>query len=98
MIGNTQRGFAWTRAVLGLRCAEIHICGAINAKKLLIKILEDCGDAYEVIEYKRDTPLEVCTAPFMLKDIEKGDALVAFSKKRVLELSKLFQRRASKAA
>jgi ATP-dependent RNA helicase SUPV3L1/SUV3 len=98
MIGSTQRGFAWTRAVLGLRCAEIHICGAINAKELLIKILEDCGDAYEVIEYKRDTPLEVCTAPFMLKDIEKGDALVAFSKKRVLELSKLFQEKGVKSS
>jgi ATP-dependent RNA helicase SUPV3L1/SUV3 len=96
MIASSQRGFAWTRAILGLRCAEIHICGAINAKKLLIKILEDCGDAYEIIEYRRDTPLEVCTAPFILKDIEKGDALVAFSKKRVLELSKYFQDRGVK--
>ncbi len=96
MIANSQRGQAWTRAVLGLRCSEIHICGAINAKKLLVKILEDCGDAYEIIEYKRDTPLEVSTVPFLLKDIEKGDALVAFSKRRVLELSKYFQDRGFK--
>ncbi|NLT13733.1 MAG: RNA helicase [Clostridiales bacterium] len=98
MISNAQRGFAWTRAVLGLKCAEIHICGAINAKSLLIKILEDCGDPYEIIEYKRDTPLEVCSAPFSLKEIEKGDALVAFSKKRVLELSKYFQERGVKSS
>jgi ATP-dependent RNA helicase SUPV3L1/SUV3 len=96
MIANTQRGQAWTRAVLGLRCAEIHICGAINAKNLLVKILEDCGDAYEIIEYKRDTPLEVCPAPFTLREVEKGDALVAFSKRRVLELSKYFQDRGIK--
>ena len=98
MMASSQRGFAWTRAVLGLRCAEIHICGAINAKNLLVKILEDCGDAYEIIEYRRDTPLEVCSAPFNLKEIEKGDALVAFSKKRVLELSKYFQDRGIKSS
>ena len=88
MIGSSQRGQAWTRAVLGLRCPEIHVCGAVNARKLMEKILTDCGNDYEVIEYKRDTPLEVCDEIFSLSKIQKGDALVAFSKKRVLELSK----------
>jgi ATP-dependent RNA helicase SUPV3L1/SUV3 len=96
MIAGSQRGQAWTRAILGLLCGEIHICGAINAKKLVTTILDDCGDTYEVIEYKRDTPLEVCSEPFSFRHIEKGDALVAFSKKRVLELSKLYQERGVK--
>lgn len=90
MIGDSQRGDAWTRALLGLQCAEMHICGAINAKELLINILNDCGDYFEIQEYVRQTPLKVWNDPFSLKDVEKGDALVAFSKKRVLELSKLF--------
>jgi len=96
MIGNLQRGFAWTRALLGLKCREIHVCGAFNAKDLVTKMLEDCRDEYEIIEYRRDTPLQVCSAPFLLKDIEKGDALVAFSKRRVLELSKHFRDRGIK--
>jgi ATP-dependent RNA helicase SUPV3L1/SUV3 len=91
MMGSSQRGFAWTRAILGLKCREIHVCGALNAKTLLVRMLEDCGDEYRIIEYRRDTPLEVCSAPFSLRHIEKGDALVAFSKRRVLELSKYFQ-------
>jgi len=91
MISNSQRGQAWTRALLGLNCDEIHVCGAINSKELLIKIIEDCGDAYDITEYKRETPLEIIEKPFRFSDIEKGDALVAFSKKRVLELSKYFQ-------
>lgn len=90
MIADSQRGQAWTRALLGLQCSEIHICGALNAKELVIKILDDCGDFFEVIEYKRQTPLEVMTELFTLKDAQKGDALVAFSKKRVLELSKYY--------
>jgi ATP-dependent RNA helicase SUPV3L1/SUV3 len=91
MISNSQRGQAWTRALLGLNCDEIHVCGAVNSKELLIKIIEDCGDAYDITEYKRETPLEIIEKPFSFNDIEKGDALVAFSKKRVLELSKYFQ-------
>jgi ATP-dependent RNA helicase SUPV3L1/SUV3 len=96
MVGSSQRGFAWTRALLGLQCAEIHVCGASNARALLEKIISDCGDEYQVIEYKRDTPLEVCREPFTPHDIEKGDALVAFSKRRVLELSKYYQDRGIK--
>lgn len=87
MIDNDQRGAAWTRAVLGLKSEEIHICGATNARKLIVKIIEDCGEEYEIIEYKRDTPLEIEDKSFIYRGIEEGDALVAFSKKKVLELA-----------
>jgi len=93
MIANPQRGHAWTKALLGLRCMEIHVCGAAVVKELVVKVLEDCEDEYEIIEYKRQTPLEVMTKPFSFNRIEKGDALVAFSKKRVLELSKFYLER-----
>ncbi|MBX9137866.1 MULTISPECIES: helicase-related protein [unclassified Clostridium] len=87
MINDSQRGIAWTRAVLGLRCNEIHICGAMNAKELLIKILEDCEDDYEIKEYHRSIPLEVETKNFSYNDVQEGDAIVVFSKKRVLEIA-----------
>lgn len=87
MIDDDQRGAAWTRALLGLKCKEIHICGALNAKKLIIRILEDMQEEYEIREYKRDIPLEVIDKPFSYKNIESGDALVTFSKKKVLELA-----------
>lgn len=86
MIKDDQRGAAWTRALLGLNCKEIHVCGAINSKKLLIKIIEDCQDQYEFKEYKRSIPLEMQYDSFSYKNIQDGDALVVFSKKRVLEL------------
>jgi len=87
MINDDQRGAAWTRAVLGLKSKEIHICGAVNAKELLIEIIKDCSEEYEIIEYKRQVPLVTEDKPFSYKDIEKGDALVTFSKKKVLELA-----------
>ncbi|MDP4145025.1 MAG: helicase-related protein [Bacillota bacterium] len=90
MIDDDQRGAAWTRAVLGLKCREIHICGALNAKELLLEIIEDCGDDYEIREYKRDIPLIVEERSFSYENVQEGDALVLFSKKRVLELAKYF--------
>ncbi len=90
MINDDQRGQAWTRALLGLKCKEIHICGALNTKNLLIEILEDLGDYYEIREYKRDIPLIVEDKPFAYKDVAEGDALVVFSKKKVLGLGQYF--------
>lgn len=98
MIANSQRGGAWTRALLGLRCEELHLCGALHAKELLLKILEDCGDRAEVIEYTRPVPLEVIEKSFEFKNAAPGDALVVFSKRKVLELSKLFSDRGKKVS
>ncbi|GIM27340.1 helicase [Clostridium polyendosporum] len=98
MINDDQRGAAWTRALLALKCKEIHICGAFNTKELLIEIIEDCGDQYEIREYKRDLPLIVEDNPFYYKDIQDGDALVVFSKKRVLELASHYSNLGIKAS
>ncbi|NMM62293.1 RNA helicase [Clostridium sp. P21] len=87
MIKDDQRGAAWTRALLGLNCKEIHVCGAINSKNLLVKIIEDCQDEYDFKEYRRSIPLAVEYNSFSHKNIQDGDALVVFSKKRVLELA-----------
>ncbi|MBZ9687287.1 RNA helicase [Clostridium estertheticum] len=87
MINDDQRGAAWTRAVLGLKSKEIHICGATNARELLIEIIKDCSEEYEIIEYKRDVPLSMEDESFAYKNTYKGDALVTFSKKKVLELA-----------
>lgn len=87
MIDDDQRGSAWTRAILALKCKEIHVCGALNTKELIINIIEDCGDEYELKEYFRNIPLKIEQEAFKLKDIKKGDALVTFSKKKVLQLA-----------
>lgn len=86
MIGDSQRGAAWTRALLGVKCKEIHVCGALNTKELLEKILKDCKDDYEIKEYTRNIPLEVEYKNFNIRDAKEGDAIVVFSKKRVLEI------------
>ncbi len=90
LLSDSQRGDAWTRAVLGLRCSEIHLCGALNAKEQLIRMIRDCGDDYEIKEYSRLVPLKTQKSGVRFTEVEPGDALIAFSKKRVLSLSRYF--------
>lgn len=98
MIKDDFRGFAWTRAVLGLKAREIHVCGAFNAKNILVNIIEDCGENYEIIEYVREMPLIVEDKAFKLKNTSAGDGLVVFSKKKVLELASYFAEKGIKAS
>ena len=98
MIDDSQRGAAWSRAVLGVRAKEVHVCGAANAKEILVKMLEDCKDEYEIKEYKRTIPLEVEEEEFDFRNIQEGDALVVFSKKKVLSLAEECSSKGTKAS
>jgi len=98
MIRDPFRGMAWSRAVLGLQCDEIHICGAVNAKFILETIINDCKDEYEIKEYKRSIPLEVEYKNFSYNDTKEGDAIVVFSKKRVLEIAQEYSSKGIKAS
>ena len=59
MISDVGRGAAWTKALLGLRCKEIHVCGGLEAKKIVKKIAKACGDDFELNTYDRFSKLKV---------------------------------------
>ena len=96
LVSDSQRGDAWTRAILGLCCPEIHLCGALNTKEQLIKMIKDCGDDFEIKVYSRLVPLQTQKAHVKFTDVKYGDALVAFSKRKVLSLSRYFSERGIK--
>lgn len=88
MIADPYRGHNWTRAVLGLRAQEIHLCMAPEAEDIVVQMIKRCGDQFRVVRHKRNTRLTMEPRPFNLKrDLKKGDALIVFSKKSVLALA-----------
>lgn len=92
MISDRDRGYAWTRAILGIMCPEIHLCMAPEAKDIIIKMIEECEDTYEVHEHVRDTELRFQPGIFDVeRDLQKGDALIVFSKRKVLALASYLQ-------
>ena len=83
MIADRNRGGAWTRAILGLVAERIYLCMSPDAKDICIKLIELCGDTYEVIEHKRDTELRF-VGVIGEGGIRKNDAVILFSRKNVL--------------
>ncbi len=98
LLSDSQRGAAWTRAILGLNSQEIHVCGALNARDQLVRMIEDCGDELVLHQYERAVPLEIVREPVELSNVQQGDALVAFSKKRVVALAEYLASRGVAAA
>ncbi|ODV86935.1 hypothetical protein CANARDRAFT_27285 [[Candida] arabinofermentans NRRL YB-2248] len=86
MIGDEFRGFAWTNAILGARCKEIHLCGELAAVPLVKKLVSMTNDDIEIIEYERLGSLVVDEEPASLDDLHKGDCIVCFSKNNILNL------------
>ena len=84
MVGNKYRGGAWTSAILGVCAKEIHCCLAPEGKDILIRLIEECGDTYEIIEHKRKAEIKADNDSFSFpKDVCKHDALIVFSRARV---------------
>jgi hypothetical protein len=59
MLCDSFRGFAWTRALMGVRCKEIHVCGGLEAQDIVEKIAKMCGDEFEMKTYDRFGELRV---------------------------------------
>ena len=87
MIADRQRGYAWTRAVLGVLAPEVHLCAAPEAKDLLIRLIESCGDSVEVEVHQRTTPLICMSHTVDYQRVQPGDALITFSKVGVLSVA-----------
>lgn len=83
MIADKDRGFSWFKAITKANAEEVHIIGSKNIKAMMMDLLDD-GVA-EIYEYTREIPLQVENKEFSLKNTKKGDALVCFSRKQVLE-------------
>ncbi|WP_233523063.1 helicase-related protein [Peribacillus saganii] len=90
MLADKDRGFSWYKAISKANAREVHIIGSRNIKKMLLQLLGD--SSIEVHDYSRDIPLQVESKEFSLKNTKKGDALVCFSRRQVLETASLLQR------
>lgn len=49
MLSNSSRGYAWTRAFLGVAAKEVHLCGEESALNFIKNMAEKLGEKFEVI-------------------------------------------------
>jgi ATP-dependent RNA helicase SUPV3L1/SUV3 len=88
----TERGWAWTRALLGLKAREIHLAGDDSAVEWVERLCQKTGDSFEVVRYKRLSTLE--TAPPLNLDFSKirpGDCVITFSRKDIYSIKRIIE-------
>lgn len=82
MISDKDRGWGWSRALLGLPASQLHLCGDPAALTLLEVLAAECDDPLEMKRYKRLSPLVVMgEALNSINEVQEGDCLVAFSRR-----------------
>ena len=90
MIADSQRGPAWTAAVLGTAAEELHLCGEERAVPTIEALAKITGDELIVHRYQRLSPLEIAPRSLErdLTRIRKGDCVVTFSRTNIFNLKK----------
>nr|WP_272495740.1 helicase-related protein [Bacillus pinisoli] len=96
MIADKDRGFAWYKAITKANAKEVHIIGSYSMRAMILQLVGKSN--ITIKEYVRDTPLKVEDQEFKLKYAKKGDALICFSRRRVLETASLLQREGKKVS
>ncbi|XP_039172546.1 DExH-box ATP-dependent RNA helicase DExH18, mitochondrial-like [Eucalyptus grandis] len=88
MMADPYRGYAWTRALLGLKVDEIHVCGDPSVLNMVRKICSDTGDELHECHYDRFKPLVVEAKTLLghLRNVRSGDCVVAFSLREICEV------------
>ncbi|KAI0469534.1 P-loop containing nucleoside triphosphate hydrolase protein [Xylaria cf. heliscus] len=94
MIGDVERGWAWTQAFLGVQAKEVHLCGEERTVELIQSLCATIGDKCIVHRYKRLSGLETMDESLngKLSKLEKGDAVVSFSRVGIHALKKQIER------
>ncbi|CAD1475255.1 unnamed protein product, partial [Heterotrigona itama] len=99
LIRDPSRGWAWTRALLGLAADEIHLCGEFAAVPMVQSICLTTGESVEIKEYKRLTSLEIEESALgSLKNIQPGDCIVCFSRNDIFVVSNVIEKMGHKVA
>ena len=90
MVGDQQRGYAWTRAIQGIRAKEIHLCGGLESYEIVKNIIESMGDEFELKKYDRLSTLKIAEESLEgdYGKIQPGDCIVAFSRADIFSIKK----------
>jgi len=86
LLSSEDRGWAWTRAIMGLRAKEIHLTGDASQVNMISHLVQLMGDELEIKEYTRLSPLTATESIGSLSNVRPGDAVIAFSREDVFAL------------
>jgi ATP-dependent RNA helicase SUPV3L1/SUV3 len=85
MLADRDRGAAWTAAVCGAPAQTVYLVGAPEARRAIEALADRLECPLEVHVLKRKAPLSMePSAVRKLRNLQRGDAVIAFSRRDVL--------------
>lgn len=91
MLADNERGWAWSQAILGLNADTIYITGPKDCIPYIKKIMDLTGEIMEIKYFDRMVPLILANKCVTYDNLEKGDAIVAFSRKEIFRIRELLK-------
>jgi ATP-dependent RNA helicase SUPV3L1/SUV3 len=92
MLEDIDRGWAWVNAIIGTPAKKVIMTGSVNALDAIKAIASYLDEELEIVRFKRKNPLELLEKPILLRDLQAGTALIAFSRKDVLMYKQKLQK------
>ncbi|NOS98921.1 MAG: helicase [Methylotenera sp.] len=100
MLQDPDRGSAWTAALVGVPATQVFVCGSTAVTAPCLAVVEAMLETHETTYLTRMTPLvledeSLCGKRYsrqkLKPKLQKGDAIIAFSRKDVLTFSARFR-------
>lgn len=92
MLNDRDRGWAWANAIIGAPAKEVYMTGSLDALVAIEALAQWLGEELEVIYFERKNPLSIMKSATPLNAIEPQTAVIAFSRKDVLQLKQQLSR------
>lgn len=93
LVGDFSRGWAWTRAFLGMQAKQVHLCGSPSMLDIVHKLCAKTGNTVTAIHYERKSPLTVGgDALRNYAHVRKGDCIIGFSRSVLYDIKAQVER------
>ena len=86
MIDDRDRGWAWANALIGAPAKKVILTGSADALDAVTQLCDYLEEPLTVKHFERKNELVLLPTPTPIKRIERGTAIVAFSRREVLWL------------
>ncbi|HEX9108351.1 MAG TPA: helicase-related protein, partial [Longimicrobiales bacterium] len=93
LLTDSERGWAWCQALVGVAAKRVYMTGSLDCIPLVQAMAEYLGEPLEIVRLERFTPLQPLPHETRLSEVEPGTALIAFSRRDVLTLKAMLERR-----
>ncbi len=93
LLTDEDRGWAWCQALVGVAAKQVYMTGSADCIPLVQAMAEYLDEPLRILPLERFTPLTALDDPTPLAQVEPGTALIAFSRRDVLTLKAMLERR-----